>query len=72
VLKDTRFQSLFTNPDMQIDVNHESFKNIAPLVSRLHKQNFVEDDDDGTSVRKNYKIFFFQYFLFLIQDGQCR
>ncbi|CAF0888131.1 unnamed protein product [Adineta steineri] len=44
VLKDTRFQSLFTNPDMQIDANHEAFKNIAPLVSRLNKQSVVEDD----------------------------
>ncbi|CAF3664037.1 unnamed protein product [Rotaria sp. Silwood1] len=44
ILKDTRFQSLFTNPDMQIDVNHENFKNIAPLVSRLNKQNVVEDE----------------------------
>ncbi|UJR14908.1 hypothetical protein I4U23_001892 [Adineta vaga] len=44
VLKDSRFQSLFTNPDMQIDVNNEAFKNIAPLVSRLNKQSVVEDD----------------------------
>ncbi|CAF1472359.1 unnamed protein product [Rotaria sp. Silwood1] len=44
ILKDTRFQSLFTNPDMQIDINHENFKNIAPLVSRLNKQNVVEDE----------------------------
>ncbi|CAF3680398.1 unnamed protein product [Rotaria sordida] len=44
ILTDTRFQSLFTNPDMQIDVNHENFKNIAPLVSRLSKQNLVEDE----------------------------
>jgi hypothetical protein len=29
---------------MQIDVNHDSFKNIAPLVSRLNKQNYVEDE----------------------------
>jgi hypothetical protein len=29
---------------MQIDMNHEAFKNIAPLVSRLNKQNFVEDE----------------------------
>ncbi len=48
MLKDTRFQSLFTNPDMQIDVNHESFKNIAPLVSRLSKQTFVDDDESGS------------------------
>ena len=46
VLKDPRFQSLFTNPDMQIDANHESFKNIAPLVSRLTKQNVVVDEDE--------------------------
>ncbi len=38
VLKDSRFQTLFTNPDMQIDVNNEHFKNIAPLISRLTKQ----------------------------------
>jgi len=44
LLNDARFQSLFTNPDMQIDANHESFKNIAPLVSRLNKQNVVEDE----------------------------
>ncbi|CAF0872275.1 unnamed protein product [Adineta ricciae] len=44
VLKDSRFQSLFTNPDMQIDVNHDAFKNIAPLVSRLNKQTAVEED----------------------------
>ncbi len=62
MLKDTRFQSLFTNPDMQIDVNHESFKNIAPLVSRIHKQNFVEDNE--ISVRKNYNIFFSPIFSF--------
>jgi hypothetical protein len=29
---------------MQIDVNHEAFKNIAPLVTRLTKQNVVEDE----------------------------
>jgi len=62
VLKDTRFQSLFTNPDMQIDVNHESFKNIAPLVSRIHKQNLVEDNE--ISVGKNCNIFFFNIFFF--------
>jgi hypothetical protein len=44
VLKDARFQSLFTNPDMQIDANHEAFKNIAPLVSRLTRQTVVEDE----------------------------
>ncbi len=44
VLKDSRFQSLFTNPDMQIDANHEAYKNIAPLVSRLTKQTAVEDE----------------------------
>ncbi|CAF4245393.1 unnamed protein product, partial [Rotaria sp. Silwood2] len=48
ILKDTRFQSLFTNPDMQIDVNHENFKNIAPLVSRLNKQNLIEDEQITT------------------------
>lgn len=37
---------------MQIDVNHESYKNIAPLVSRLNKQNVVEDE--SVSVRKDY------------------
>jgi hypothetical protein len=44
VLNDARFQSLFTNPDMQIDVNHDAFKNIAPLMSRLDKQTVVEDE----------------------------
>ncbi|CAF1602506.1 unnamed protein product [Rotaria magnacalcarata] len=44
ILKDSRFRSLFTNPDMQIDANHVSFKNIAPLVSRLSKQTAVEDE----------------------------
>ncbi|CAF4325851.1 unnamed protein product, partial [Rotaria sordida] len=29
---------------MQIDINHENFKNIAPLVSRLNKQNLIEDE----------------------------
>jgi hypothetical protein len=35
---------------MQIDANHESFKNIAPLVSRLDRQSFVEDE--AASVRE--------------------
>lgn len=29
---------------MQIDENHDSFKNIAPLISRLNKQTMVEED----------------------------
>ncbi|CAF1935448.1 unnamed protein product [Rotaria magnacalcarata] len=44
ILIDTRFQSLFTNLDMQIDANHKYFKSIAPLVSRLNKQTAVEDE----------------------------
>ncbi|CAF3653883.1 unnamed protein product, partial [Rotaria socialis] len=44
ILKDSRFRSLFTNPDMQIDANHVSFKNIAPLVSRLSRQTTAEDE----------------------------
>ena len=41
---------------MQIDVNHDAFKNIAPLVSRLNKQTAVEEDVE--SVRKKTKISF--------------
>ena len=46
ILKDTRFQTLFTNPDMQIDTNNEYFKNIAPLISRLQKPETDGADDD--------------------------
>ena len=36
---------------MQIDANNEYFKNIAPLISRLNKQqNHVEDEQDAASV----------------------
>lgn len=29
---------------MQIDAGHESFKNIAPLISRLNKKTEAEDE----------------------------
>jgi len=54
VLKDSRFSSLFTNPDMQIDVRHDSFKNIAPLISRLNKtQEPDEDEEENDEEEKN-------------------
>jgi hypothetical protein len=39
---------------MQIDVNNEYFKNIAPLISRLHKQDeemLEGNEQDDESVR---------------------
>lgn len=50
ILKDTRFQSLFTNPDMQIDVNNEYFKNIAPMISRLQKPETGDVDDEEDDI----------------------
>jgi len=46
VLKDSRFQNMFTNPDYQIDVNSEHFKNVAPLIARLDKQKLIDDEDE--------------------------
>lgn len=32
---------------MQIDANHEAFKNIAPLISRLNKKDNDDEDEEG-------------------------
>ncbi|CAF0814445.1 unnamed protein product [Didymodactylos carnosus] len=49
VLKDSRFQTMFSNPDYQIDVDSEHFKLVAPLMARLDKQRRIDDDNEMKS-----------------------